>query len=170
MTIRPRHYAEFIIDGPNTLVAQRLDTLMGLAGVSRELSSSLKNPSTRDRVKQLLQDLELDQSIRSLVSELVRTGRVQWLPAITRVAEQLLLERGSVSVARISVADPEAIDHEFLESAVREMTGTQPELRIHTDREQLGGIAIRVADQSLDQRLDHRLNRVRASLRERIAA
>jgi F-type H+-transporting ATPase subunit delta len=101
----------------------------------------------------------------NLVLLMVRRGRPrQILPMVDHFAELLRRERG---IARAEVRSALALgpkDEAEIVSRLREMVGSDIELRVTVDPELIGGIAVRIGDQLYDGTVRSRLERLRARL------
>lgn len=165
MTIRPRHYARLLVDGATVSeLAGRIDDLSALASVRPLLAELMVLPTTRIKVAAILADAAIDELTCSIVTELGITGRLDWLPAIARSVEQIVVASGQPGVAHVELAQTEAISEADLEPLLKPLIGSLGAVRTTIIPSQLGGITIQVADQRLDASLDRRLANLRSAL------
>lgn len=163
MTIRPRHYAQLITADGAEQAAERVAQLTALASVRRDLAA-LSGAQSRATIGRVLADQQVDELAQSITLDLMDRGRLHWLPAIARTAEQLLADRGEPAVAHITTARSEVVNVEQLKSTLAELIGPIGSVQVTVEPDALGGIRIRIADQALDARLSSRLDRVRTAL------
>lgn len=165
MTIRPRHYARLLVDGATAdQLAARVDALSALGTVRALLAELMVLPATHPKVARILAEAEIDDLTRSIVTELGITGRLNWLPAIARSVEQLVIAGGQPGIAHVELAEADAIADADLALLLTPLVGSLGAIRTTIMPAQLGGITIQVADQRLDASLDGRLKKLRSAL------
>jgi len=170
MTIRPRHYARLLVEGASTdVLDNRIDAVAALAAVRQQLAELMVLPSTQIIIAHLLTEAGIDELTRSIVTELAITGKLSWLPAIGRAVEQLIAASGQPAIAHVRVARNDVVSDSDISHALQSVLGSIGTVRTQIVADQLGGITIQVADQRLDAGLDHKLAKLRQTLRERIA-
>ena len=167
MTIRPRHYARlFMLDASNEQLSTRLTELRALSSVTRRLGQFAAMHARTNELQDLLQELKLDALVVTVVNELATTGKLSWLPSISRTLESMLVAKKLPVPIQVSLAH-DVVDATALKTALEPILGSISTVEITVDPTQLGGIDVKVADQALNTRLDDRLKKLRLSLRER---
>lgn len=168
-----RRYAEAalqIADRDGSLEAWRsaLQTAaerLGEGEIVRVLGNpALPFPTRRSIVEQILGDAVTGPP-RNLVLLLIRSGRIDLLPAVAREFQRLYERRAGIVQAAVTSATP-LTDAEV--AALRErlagMTGGRVELSVSVDPAILGGVTVRLGDRLIDGSVRGRLERLRTRL------
>lgn len=102
---------------------------------------------------------------RSLLALLVRRGRFEQLPAVTREFMRLYRLREGIELATVtSASELDAGELDALKQRLEAMTDRTVELEHEVDPELLGGLVVRVGDQLIDGSVRGRLDRLRTEL------
>ena len=165
MTIRPRHYARlFLLDASNDELSTRLTQLRALSSATRQLGQFAAMHARTNELRNLLQELKLDALVVTVVNELATMGKLSWLPSITRTLEAMLVAKKLPVPIQVSLAH-DVVSESELKSALEPIFGLISTISVSVNPEQLGGIDVKIADRTLNTRLDDRLKRLRLSLR-----
>jgi F-type H+-transporting ATPase subunit delta len=137
--------------------------------MSPEAIRLLSNPAipaaARMEVLGRLLGEDVSGSPRSLLALLVRRGRFDLLPAVSREFTRLQHRReGIVEVTVTSAIALEDADVEALRGRLAAMTGKRVELHQDVDADLLGGLSIRIGDRLIDGSVRGRLERLRTDL------
>jgi F-type H+-transporting ATPase subunit delta len=102
---------------------------------------------------------------RNLIALLIRRGRFDELPAVTREFRRLdARRRGLVEATVTSAAPLDDAERAALAERLATMTGQAVETEERVDPALLGGVQIRIGDRLIDGSVRGRLERLRASL------
>ena len=118
----------------------------------------------RSKLERLIFDLAGDRltpEVRNLIRVLLDAGRLQILPEIARLFEELRAEaQGSVDVEVISAFDLSAEQEQVIAAAVKRRVGKDLKVTTRIDRGLIGGAIVRVGDLVIDASLRGRLQQL----------
>lgn len=118
----------------------------------------------RERLERLIFDIadgRLSAEGKNLIRVLLDAGRLDLLPEIARLFEELRAEaEGVVEVEVISAYPMEEQETEALGSAVRHRIGKAISLKTDVDRGLIGGAVVRIGDLVIDGSLRGRLHQL----------
>lgn len=99
-----------------------------------------------------------------------RKGRLALLPAIAKAyADRHRTLRGMVDVEVVTATEVSAATRERIAQALRDYTGSEPDLTIRVDPSLIGGIVLRVGDEKADASVKSKIEIVRRLLEDRSA-
>ncbi len=168
-----RRYAEAAFE-----IAERDDLvdvwLAALAVADQRLTSPeamrlLSNPAipaaSRIEVLERLLGGDVSGAPRHLLALLLRRGRFELLPAVSREFRRLHNRREGIVEATVTSASAlDAADVEALRQRLEALTGMQVELQRLVDPDLLGGLSVRIGDRLIDGSVRGRLERLRTEL------
>jgi F-type H+-transporting ATPase subunit delta len=133
------------------------------------ITRALANPALpfagRSEAARQLLDKAVGDMPRNLVQLLIRRGRIEQLPAVTREFRRLRDRREGIVHATVTSAAP-LTDDELV--AIRErlaaIAGGRVELELAVDPQLLGGVTVRIGDRLIDGSVRGRLEQLRARL------
>ena len=136
---------------------------------SPEAMRLLSNPAipAASRVEVLLHLLgdDVRGAPRNLLALMVRRGRFEQLPAVSREFRRLHLRREGIVEATVTTASAlGTADVEALRQRLETLTGKRVELQPLVDPELLGGVSVRIGDHLIDGSVRGRLERLRTEL------
>jgi F-type H+-transporting ATPase subunit delta len=100
---------------------------------------------------------------RNLLALMVRRGRFELLPMVSREFLRLYRRReGIVEATVTAVVELDEAELTALQERLAAITGSRIELQAQVDPELLGGVQVRVGDQLIDGSVRGRLERLRA--------
>lgn len=103
--------------------------------------------------------------MRNLARLLSERGRLELLPAISRLYEDGLRAERGIVIAEVTTAEPLGPEEQRLVGErLAQIVGKGVQLRLHVDPEIIGGIVARVGDQLIDGSVISQLRRLRARL------
>ncbi|CAN5704427.1 MAG: F0F1 ATP synthase subunit delta [Gammaproteobacteria bacterium] len=118
----------------------------------------------RPKLERLIFDLAGDRltpEIRNLIRVLLDAGRLQVLPEIARLFEELRAEaQGSIDVEVISAFDLSAEQEQVIVAAMKRRVGKDLKVTTRIDRGLIGGAIVRVGDLVIDASLRGRLQQL----------
>lgn len=134
-----------------------------------EVMRLLANPSLPLTTRTEILDRILGESVsgapRNLLALLLRRGRFEDLPGISREFRRLYRRReGIVEAVVTSARSLEAAEVDALQARLVALTGSTVELSQRVDPGLLGGLTVRVGDQLIDGSVRGRLERLRSEL------
>ena len=155
-------------------VLEELRWLVGQIAENPELERFVSSPliDGGDRSK------SLDKMFRGKLSDIMvnglqvinRKGRLAVLPAIaTAYADHHRELRGKVDVEVVTATEVSAATKERIVKALRNYTGSEPDMTLRVDPSLIGGIVIRVGDEKADASVKNKILTVRRLLEERSA-
>jgi F-type H+-transporting ATPase subunit delta len=147
-----------------------LKTLAGLFG-NQETVDLLEDPKiTHDAQNKIVDDIiskvDVNPLAGNFIKLLVQRGRLESLPRIAEIFEELYNREKGIVVADVTTAV--ALDdahRKEVADRLATITGKTVELHMHTDPTILGGIVTRIGDELIDASVASRL----AQLAERLA-
>jgi len=168
-----RRYAEAAFE-----IAERdgsVDAWLAALAIAEERITSpeamrlLSNPAipAASRVEVLLHLLgdDVRGAPRNLLALMVRRGRFEQLPAVSREFRRLHLRREGIVEATVTTASAlGTADVEALRQRLETLTGKRVELQPLVDPELLGGVSVRIGDHLIDGSVRGRLERLRTEL------
>jgi F-type H+-transporting ATPase subunit delta len=102
---------------------------------------------------------------RNLLALMVRRGRFEQLPGVSREFRRLHLRREGIVEATVTTASAmETADVEALRQRLETLTGKRVELQPLVDQRLLGGVSVRIGDRLIDGSVRGRLERLRTEL------
>jgi F-type H+-transporting ATPase subunit delta len=132
------------------------------------LEAALANPATPldqrvEAAERVFTDLSTP--VRNLVLLLLRRGRIEQLPRVTKEFARLDDERKGLIHAFATSAAPLAADElRAITARLEALTGGQIELETDVDPDLLGGLVVRIGDRLIDGSVRGRLERLRNQL------
>lgn len=118
----------------------------------------------RSKLERLIFDLAGDRltpEVRNLIRVLLDGGRLQVLPEIARLFEELRAEaQGSVDVEVISAFDLSADQEQVIAAAIKRRVSKDLKVTTRIDRGLIGGAIVRVGDLVIDASLRGRLQQL----------
>jgi F-type H+-transporting ATPase subunit delta len=137
--------------------------------MSPEAMRLLSNPAipatSRTEVLERLLGEDVRGAPRNLLALMIRRGRFELLPAVSREFTRLHHRREGIVEAIISSATAlEPTDVEALRERLTVMTGKRVELHQEVDASLLGGVSVRIGDRLIDGSVRGRLERLRTGL------
>lgn len=130
---------------------------------------ALANPKfTKDDVERLLLDIcaqRLDAAARNLLIILVRNDRLQVLPHIVELYEQLREEHENIVEARVESAFPMS-DQQLtsLVATLEQRTGRKVQATVSVAPELIGGVTVKIGDDVWDASVRGQLSNMAAAL------
>ncbi|MDQ3563158.1 MAG: F0F1 ATP synthase subunit delta [Pseudomonadota bacterium] len=118
----------------------------------------------RSKLERLIFDLAEDRftpEVRNLIRVLLDGGRLQALPEIARLFEELRAEaQGSVDVEVISAFALSAEQEQVIAAAMKRRVGKDLKVTTRIDRGLIGGAIVRIGDLVIDASLRRRLQQL----------
>jgi F-type H+-transporting ATPase subunit delta len=103
--------------------------------------------------------------IKRLVALLAERGKVQLLPEIASLVEELIAAASSEVDAEVSVAvDLDDKLKDALAAALSEASGRKVRMNVNKDESILGGVVVRIGDRKLDYSLKSKLDGLKRSM------
>jgi F-type H+-transporting ATPase subunit delta len=136
---------------------------------SPEVMRLLSNPAipAASRIEVLARLLgdDVRGAPHNLLALLVRRGRFEQLPAVSREFRRLHLRREGIVEATVTTASAlRTADVEALRQRLETLTGKRVELQPLIDPELLGGVSVRIGDHLIDGSVRGRFERLRTEL------
>ena len=136
---------------------------------SPEVLRLLANPAipapSRVGVLERILGEDVSAAPRNLLALMVRRGRFELLPAVSREFTRLHHRREGIVEAVVTSAAPlDAAEVQALQQRLATMTSSRIELQQRVDPDLLGGVSVRVGDRLIDGSVRSRLERLRAEL------
>ena len=135
----------------------------------RQLRAVVQHPAiafaAKERVLRAVMGASIDEEPLNLALLMIRRGRPGAIDTMVEHFNTLLRTERGVSRADVRSALPlDAPQREAILARLRQITGTEVELREQVDERLLGGIAVRIGDTLYDASVRSRLERLRARL------
>lgn len=133
-----------------------------------QVQTFLGNPnvSAAEKIKTLESVLgDLRPESRNLLRMLVERRQADQLPEIADLFDEAVLTERGITLAEVTTADKLNDNGQAqIADLLKQMTGTDVQVRAHTDPNIIGGIIVRMGDQLIDGSVINQLRRLRARL------
>ncbi len=132
-------------------------------------SSFLSNPQVEAKAKkELIQKLfegELSANVYNFLMLLIDKRRIALLDAIEESYRELSYEARGILIADVTTAAPvEEAQASSIKTKLEKITGKQVELRLHEDKDIIGGVVVKIGDRRIDGSVAGRLETLKKEL------
>lgn len=144
------------------------DVRAGLDSVP-EASAFLSNPQVETKAKkELLAKMfagELSANVSNFLMLLVDKRRIALLAAIEDEYRGLSNEARGILIADVTTAEPAGeAQQQAIRAKIAQVTGKKVELRLHEDKDIIGGVVVKIGDRRIDGSVAGRLETLKKEL------
>jgi F-type H+-transporting ATPase subunit delta len=173
-----RRYAMAVFDlaRRNSTIERTLEDVKAIAQLfsNRRLAYLLREPKIPTQrkekaIRQALADKVLPTSL-NLALLIVQRQLVDYMPAIAKELEQLVLDYNNQAIAQVTTAAPmDEQQRALVQKALERMVGKSIIMQTRVDPSILGGVIARVGDEVIDGSVRYRLSALQRRLLEGVS-